>query len=254
VLALAVFGCRAFDTGPRPAPDFVPSSASEVTIEASPRQGMRVAYQLRTTASLSGPGVESLSSSQRTATASLRYVLEVTRVEGDAFDLRVAEGDVPGIVSARFSRDWTPLRFGIEDQGQVAQMDPATFPVLGEGLRLSRDLAGHWRVGQTRPWQWTLSATPQLSVQMKGVASLKRIGTTGGRRAAEFEYGATGTGEYAATPIKIGISGQVWMDIATGFLLESRSTAPGEFSQSGQSVRLEIAEDRRLDRSASAGF
>ena len=92
----------------------MPSAAEEVTIEASPRPGMRAAYQLRTTATLSGPGVDSLPAAQRTATASLRYVLEVSRVEGDTFDVRVAEGDVPGIVSARFSREWTALRFGID--------------------------------------------------------------------------------------------------------------------------------------------
>lgn len=252
VLALAAAGCGAA----RPAAPVEPVAAagSEVSLEAAPKPGMRVAYQVRSTATLSGAGVESLSRSQRSATVSQRYVLEVTAVTPESFVLRVVEGDLPGTLTARLSPDWTVLRFGLDEQGQFEALDPATFPVLGEALRLSRDLAGHWRVGQARPWEWAMSFSPQLRVRMKGTAALKRIVATGGRRAAEFEYGATGEGEYLDSPIRIGLSGQARVDLATGFLLETRSTAPGEFSQSGQPVRIEITEEQTLDRAGTAGF
>jgi hypothetical protein len=44
------------------------------------------------------------------------------------------------------------------------------------------------------------------------------------------------------------------MDLATGFMLEAATTAPGEFSRSGLPVRVEIKEERRLNRPESTGF
>ncbi len=215
---------------------------------------MRVAYQVHTVATLSGAGVSSLPESQKSASVSQRYVLEVTAVEGDSFDVRITGNDLQGAVTARFGRDWTALKFGVETQGGYADADLATFPVLGEAFQVARDLSGPWGVGETRPWERTVNVPPLLRVRMQGTATLKRITRLDGRPAAEFHYGASGEGEYAGSRLRMSVSGQSWMDLATGFILEAKTSAPGAFSQSGQPVHLEIKEERTLNRQDSTGF
>jgi len=249
-LSAALTGCGGLAT----APGRTAGVADEVNLRASPTPGMRVSYRVRTSATMSGAGVRSLLESQRSASVSQRYLMEVTGIGVEAFDVRITGDGLRGAVTARFGRDWAPLRFGVESEGRYLDVDPATFPVLGEALQVARDLAGRWSVGETRPWERTVNLPPQLRVKMRGRATLRRITSLEGRRAAEFHYGASGEGEYAGAPLKMSLSGRSWVDLATGFMLEATTSAPGEFSQSGLPVRVEIKEERRLNRPDSTGF
>jgi hypothetical protein len=215
---------------------------------------MRASYQVKTVATLSGAGVRSLPESQRTATASQRYTVDVTAVAADSFDVRVATAGAPDIVIARFGRDWAALQFGVEIQGQVSDGDLQSFPVLGEAFLLSRDLSGSWRVGEARPWERIVNFPPLVTVLMRGTVTLKRIANRDGRRAAEFNYSAAGDGQYQASRFHMSMAGQCWMDLATGFLLEVKTSAPGRFTQSGELIVMEIKEERTLNRADSRGF
>ncbi len=121
-------------------------------------------------------------------------------------------------------------------------------------FQVARDLSGGWTVGETRPWERTVNVPPALSVQMRGKATLKRITRLAGRRAAEFDYGASGEGEYSGMRLRMSLSGQYWVDLATGFVLESKTTAPGQFAQAGEAVQMELKEERTLNRPDSPGF
>jgi hypothetical protein len=181
-------------------------------------------------------------------------VVEVTAVAGDTFDARISSDAQPEVVTARFRRDWTALAFGVEREGRYADADLATFPLLGEALALARDLSGHWRVGETRPWERTVSVPPLVSVPMRGTLTLERLVSRRGRRAAAFAYRATGEGQYGLSRVRMSLSGRCWMDLATGFMLESQTSAPGQFTQSGEPVQMEIEEERVLDLPGSRGF
>ncbi len=91
-------------------------------------------------------------------------------------------------------------------------------------------------------------------VRMKGTAALKGIRRFEGRRAAEFRYHASGEGEYAGSHLRMSLSGESWVDLATGFMLEARTRAPGQLLQPGGPVLMELTEERTLNRSESAGF
>ncbi len=92
---------------------------------------MRLSYRVRSAATLSGAGVRSLPESEKSATVSQRYVVEVTAVGDDSFDLRITGDNLQGAVIARFGRDWTALKFGVETEGRYADADLPTFPILG---------------------------------------------------------------------------------------------------------------------------
>ena len=209
---------------------------------------------MKTVATLSGAGVRQLVESQRTATASQRYTVDVTEVAADSFDVRVATASAPEVVLARFSREWRPLRFGVEEAGGVDKADLATFPVLGEAFQLPRDVSGRWKVGDKRPWERIVSFPPLVSIWMRGTVTLRRVTTRDARRAAEFDLVAAGEGEYQSARFRMSFSGQCWMDLATGFLLDARTVAPGQFMQSGEPVLVEIREERTLSRADSRGF
>jgi hypothetical protein len=226
----------------------------EVNLAASPTPGMRLSYRVRSAVTMSGAGARSLSESEKSASVSQRYVVEVTVVGNDSFDVRITGDNLQGAVVARFARDWTALKFGVEREGQYADADLPTFPILGEVFQVARDLSGRWTVGETRPWERLVSLPPVLSVRMKGTATLSRITRLGGRRAAEFRYGASGEGEYAGSRLRMSLSGQSWVDLATGFMLEARTRAPGQLLQAGGPVLMELTEERTLNRSESTGF
>jgi hypothetical protein len=219
-----------------------------------PTPGMRASYRVQTAAILSGPGVRSLAESQKSASTVQRYVVAVTAVEADAFDVRITGDSLRGAVIARFRRDWSAVKFGVENEGTYKDADLPTFPILGEAFQVARDLSGRWVVGETRPWARTVSVPPLLSVQMQGTATLKRITRRAGRRAAEFEYGGTGEGEYVGTQLRMTLRSQYWVDLATGFVLESKTTAPGQFTQAGEAIHMELKEERTLNRPDSAGL
>jgi len=246
LLAAGLFGCASVGSGP--------GATATAELRAAPALGMRASYQVRTVATLSGAGVRSLPDSQKTASVSQRYVIEVTAASDDSFDVRVTTAGAPDVVVARFGRDWTPLQFGVEIQGRYSDGDLVSFPVLGEAFQLSRDLSGHWRVGESRAWERVVNFPPLLSVLMRGTLTLKRIATRDGRSAAEFAYSAAGDGQYQAAPFRMSLSGQCWVDVATGFLLEIKTSAPGRFVQGGEPVGMEIKEERSLDQPASRGF
>jgi hypothetical protein len=248
LLAFGLAGCGTLASGP------AETATSSVEVRAAPAAGMRASYQVKTVATLSGAGVRSLPESQKTATASQRYVVEVTAADADSFDVRVTTAGAPDVVVARFGRDWAPLQFGVEIQGRYSDGDLVSFPVLGEALQLSRDLSGQWRVGESRAWERVVNFPPLLSVLMRGTLTLKRVTSRDGRRAAEFAYSAAGDGQYQASPFRMSMAGQCWMDLATGFLLEVKTSAPGRFTRSGEPVGMEIKEERALDRPASRGF
>lgn len=226
----------------------------EVQLAASPRPGMRLSYRVRTVATVSGAGVRSLAESQKSASVSQRYVLEVTAVENDSFDVRITGDNLQGAVIARFGRDWTALKFGVETEGGYADADLPAFPILGEAFEMARDLSGRWTVGGTRPWERSVNVPPLLRVRMQGTATLKRITRLDGRRAAEFHYGATGEGEYGGSRLRMSLSGRSWVDLATGFMLEAKTSAPGQFTQAGEAVLMELKEERTLNRQDSAGL
>jgi len=231
----------------------VPTGAA-VQVRAAPAAGMRAAYQFRTAATLSGTGVRTLSQAQRTAATSQRYTVEVTAADADGFDVRVTTSGAPDVAVARFGPDWSPLKFGVEIQGQYTDGELTSFPVLGEAFLLSHDAAGAWRAGESRPLERVVNFPPLVSILMRGTITLKRVVTRDGRRAAEFDYAATGEGEYQSAPFRMTLTGQCWMDLATGFLLESKTTAPGSFTRATEPVVVEIKEERTLDRSGSRGF
>src|SRR5207249_9036585 len=82
-LSLGLAGC-----GSLPAPlGGSDGAVREVHLAASPRPGMRLSYRVRTVATVSGAGVRSLPESQKSASVSQRYVVEVTAVENDSFDV-----------------------------------------------------------------------------------------------------------------------------------------------------------------------
>jgi len=231
------------------------SGVRDVELSASPTPGMRASYRVQTAAILSGPGVRSLAESQRSASTLQRYVVTVTSVESDAFDVRITGDSLQGAVVARFRRDWSPVKFGIEKDGTYTDADLSTFPILGEAFQVARDVSGRrWAVGEAKPWARTVSVPPLLSVQMQGKATLVRLTQRAGRRAAEFDFGATGEGEYTGTQLRMSFQSQYWMDLATGFVLESKTTAPGQFAPSGEAIRMELREERTLNRQDSTGF
>ena len=223
-------------------------------IAALPTPGMRVSYRVRTTATLSGAGVRSLAESQKSASTSQRYAVDVTSIEANSFNVRITGDSLEGAVIARFGGDWAAQKFGVETEGKYADADFLTFPILGEAFQVARDLSGKWTVGETRPWERTMTLPPLVSVRMRGKTTFKRVTKLGGRRAAEFDYGATGEGEYAGTPLQMKLTGLYWVDLATGFVLESKTTAPGQFTQAGEAVQMELKEERTLNRTDSAGF
>ena len=159
-----------------------------------------------------------------------------------------------GTVIARFGRDWSALKFGVESEGTFADADLATFPILGEAFQVARDVSGRWGVGETRPWARIVNVPPLLSVQMQGKATLRRITRRAGRPAAEFEFSADGDGLYAGTPLQMSFRSQYWMDLGTGFVLESRTTAPGRLTPAGEAILIELKEERTLNRQDSTGL
>ena len=230
------------------------SSDTEVEIRASPTPGLRAVYQVKTVATLSGAGVRQLVEAQRTATASQRYTVDVTDVAADSFDVRVATASAPEVVLGRFSREWAPIRFGVEEAGGVSQADLATFPVLGEAFQLPRDMSGRWRSGTSAPGSGS-SAFRHSSAS--GCAAPSRSSasppaTRGGRRSSIWLPPAKG--EYQSARFRMSFSGQCWMDLATGFLLDARTIAPGQFTQSGEPVSVELREERTLSHRESRGF
>jgi hypothetical protein len=230
------------------------SDVREVNLAATPTPGLRVSYRVQTAAILSGPGVRSLSESDKSASTAQRYVVAVTAVEGDSFDVRITGDSLVGAVIARFRRDWSAVKFGVEKEGKFADADLPTFPILGEAFQIARDLSGKWTVGETRPWERTVNVPPLVSVRMRGKTTLKRITRRAGRSAAEFDYDATGEGEYAGTRLQLTLHSRYWVDLATGFTLESRTTAPGEFAPAGEMIRIELKEEQTLNRPDSAGL
>jgi hypothetical protein len=230
------------------------SGVREVDLAAMPTPGMRASYRLHTAAILSGPGVRSLTESDKSASTVQRYVVAVTAVEADAFAVRITGDSLQGAVVARFGRDWSALRFGVEKEGKYTDADLPTFPILGEAFQVARELSGRWAVGEARPWGRTVSVPPLLSVRMQGTVTLKRVTRRAGRRAAEFDYGASGEGEYAGTQLRMSLDSQYWVDLATGFVLESRTSAPGQFTPAGEAIHMELKEERTLNRKDSAGF
>jgi hypothetical protein len=178
----------------------------------------------------------------------------VTAIEPDAFDVRITGDSLQGVVVGRFSRDWSALRFGVERDGTFTEADLPSFPILGEAFQVSRDLSGRWTVGEARPWVRTVTVPPLVRVEMQGKATLRRITRVAGRRAAEFDFGAAGEGEYAGTLLRMSLQSRYWVDLATGFVLESRTTAPGQFTPAGETIHLELKEERTLNRQGSAGF
>src|SRR5215475_2011254 len=228
-------------------------SDREVRLAAAPIPGTRVSYRVRTTATLSGVGVRFLTESQKTASTSQRYAVEVTSIEATSFNVRITGDSLQGVVIARFGNDWTAQKFGIENEGKYADADFVSFPILGEAFQVARDLAGKWTVGETRPWERTMTLPPLVSVKMRGKSTFKRVTKLGGRRVAEFDYSATGDGEYAGTALQMKLGGLYWVDLVTGFMLESKTTATGQFTQSGEPVQMELKEERTLNRTDSVG-
>ena len=123
------------------------TGAREVHLAALPTPGMRAAYHLQTGATLSGPGVRLLTEAQKSASTVQRYIVAVTAVDPDAFDVRITGSSLPGVVVGRFSRDWSVLRFGVENEGKFTEADLPSFPILGEAFQVSRDVSGRWTVG-----------------------------------------------------------------------------------------------------------
>jgi hypothetical protein len=89
---------------------------------------------------------------------------------------------------------------------------------------------------------------------MRGKTTFKRVTKLGNRRAAEFDSSAMGEGEYAGTRLQMKLTGLYWVDVATGFVLESKTTAPGQFTQAGEPVLMELKEERTLNRKDSTGL
>ncbi|HYB43045.1 MAG TPA: hypothetical protein VEL75_14805 [Candidatus Methylomirabilis sp.] len=237
LLGAGLAGCSALSTDPA-------DSSGEIDLRAAPTPGLRISYQVRTTATVSGAGVRGLIDSEKAASTFQRYSLEVSEINAEWFDVRITGDGLPGVVVASFASDWSARRFGVETEGVFASSDLASFPILGEGFQLSRDLSGHWRIGEARPWMRTFSLPPMLKVEMKGTATLRRLTRRSGRRAAEFELGASGEGEYAASRLRMSLIGRCWIDLATGFTLETKTSAPGQFTQAGGPVNMEILEER----------
>jgi hypothetical protein len=129
-----------------------------VRIVAQPTLGMRVSYRVRTTATLSGTGVRSLAESQKTATTSQRYAVDVTSIEPTSFNVRITGDSLEGAVVARFGRDWAAQKFGVETDGNYTDADFLTFPILGEAFQVARDFSGQWTVGESRGWERSCSA------------------------------------------------------------------------------------------------
>ena len=44
------------------------------------------------------------------------------------------------------------------------------------------------------------------------------------------------------------------LSVATGFMLEAKTSAPGQFTQAGEAVLMEFKEERTLNRQDSAGL
>jgi hypothetical protein len=229
-------------------------SDREVRLAAAPTPGMRVSYRVRTTATLSGVGVRFLTESQKMAATSQRYAVEVTSIEATSFNVRITGDSLQGAVIARFGKDWTAQKFGIENEGKYSDADFVSFPILGEAFQVARNLAGKWTVGETRPWERTMTLPPLVSVKMLGKTTFKRVTKLAGRRVAEFDYSATGDGEYAASALQMKLAGLYWVDLVTGFMVESKTTATGQFTQSGEPIQMELKEERTLNRTDSVGI
>src|SRR5215472_12218680 len=112
-------------------------SDREVHVAAAPTPGMRVSYRVRTTATLSGVGVRFLTESQKTASTSQRYAIEVTSIEATSFNVRITGDSLQGTVIARFGKDWTAQKFGIENEGKYSDADFVSFPILGEAFQVA---------------------------------------------------------------------------------------------------------------------
>jgi hypothetical protein len=247
-VALGLAGCGLLSG------DLGETGVREVHLGATPTPGLRASYRAHTAVVLSGAGVRSLAETEKSASTLQRYIVVVTAVDGDSFDVRITGDSLQGAVIARFRRDWSVVKFGVEKDGKFTDADLPTFPVLGEAFQVARDLSGRWGVGDTRPWARTVTVPPLLSVRMQGRATLKRVTRLGGRPAAEFDYSGAGEGEYAGTQLRLSLRGLYWVDVATGFLLDSRTTAPGDFAPAGETIHLELKEERTLNRQDSAGF
>jgi hypothetical protein len=226
----------------------------EVHLAAAPTAGLRASYRVQIAAILSGPGARLLTAAQRSASTVQRYVVVVTGVDTDAFDVRITGDSLEGAMLARFGRDWSALRFESENEGRVTEADLPSFPILGEVFQMSRDVSGRWSVGEVRPWGRTVMVPPLVSVEMQGKVTLKRITRTAGRRAAEFDFEAAGGGAYAGTRLGMSLRSQYWVDLATGFVLESKTTAYGQFTPAGEVIHLELKEDRTLNGQDSVGL
>jgi hypothetical protein len=226
----------------------------EVHLAALPTPGLRASYRVQIGAILSGPGARLLTAAQRSASTVQRYVVVVTAVDADAFDARITGDSLEGAMVARFGRDWSALRFEAENEGHVTDADLPSFPILGEVFQMSHDVSGHWSVGEVRPWGRTVMVPPLVSVQMQGKVTLKRVTRTAGRRAAEFDFEAAGDGAYAGTRLGMRLQSRYWVDLATGFVLESRTTASGQFTPAGEVIHLELKEERTLNGQDSAGL
>ena len=90
---------------------------------------------------------------------------------------------------------------------------------------------------------------------MRGQATFKRITRLGGRRAAEFDYNATGEGEYTghATTDEADAACTGWISRRAS-CSSRRPTVPGQFTPAGEPIKIELKEDRTLNRQDSAGL
>lgn len=255
LLALALGACAL-----RHEPSYpVVSGIDQVDLQWRPRVGMRLVQRVTTDVDASGALTRPLAERDKAQHIELTRSLDVTEVGPDHVDLRFGQDGFVVPATLRMSRTWAPESVRPDDtsasDGDRKKLD-AALRQLAQPLAQSAQLFGRWKIGETRPFEIRLTGLPETSGGGEGTATLRRVVTIDGRRAAEFEW--AGSTEFLFTgepgrgvPGRMRLTGREWRDLETGASLRSTATAQAEFTRQGRPTRVEYRTVEVLDLAQS---
>lgn len=232
----------------------------EVDLVWHPREGMRLVHTVTKDIEASGPLTKPVAAKDRKQHISLTRAVEVTAVGPDYFEVRFTQDGFALPATLRISRDWTAVDARVDETAQLDDKERQALEVtvkqVGEPFVQSSRFLGHWKVGETRPFDIELTAMPDTSGRGQGTMTFRGVVLVGNRQAAEFDWQARAEFLFAGDPGRgvpgqMNIVGREWRDLATGASLRVTARADAEFSRQGRPaiVASETAEVLDLEQS-----
>jgi hypothetical protein len=235
------------------------AGVEQIDLEWRPRAGMRIVQRVTTDVDASGMLTGPLAEGDKKQHTVLTRSLDITDVGQTYVDLRFGQDGFVVPATLRVSRAAVAESVKADDpsasDGDKKKLDVAMRQLV-QPLTQSAQLLGRWRVGETRPFEIHLAGLPDTSGSGEGTATLRRVVTMEGRRAAEFEW--TGNTEFLFTgepgrgvPGRMALEGREWRDLETGATLRSTATARAEFTRQGRPTRVEYRTVEIIDLAQS---